>query len=42
MAMGYIKSEFTEPGSIVQVEILGSFYNATILSEPLYDASGLR
>jgi len=38
--MGYIKSEFTEPGSIVQVEILGSFYNATILSEPLYDASG--
>jgi dimethylglycine dehydrogenase len=42
MAMGYIKSEFTEPGSIVQVEILGSFYNATILSEPLYDASGSK
>jgi len=42
MAMGYVKTEFAEPGSIVQVEILGEFYNATILSEPMYDASGSK
>lgn len=40
MAMGYVAAEHAVEGAVVQVEILGEFYNATILGAPVYDASG--
>ncbi len=40
VAMGYVKSEFAAPGTILQVEILGELYDATVLGAPLYDANG--
>jgi len=42
MAMGYVNSEFAEPGSVLEVEILGEFYPAEVLGAPLYDPEGLR
>ena len=40
MAMGYVTTEFSEPGTKLQVEILGKLYDAEILGEALYDANG--
>lgn len=40
MAMGYVTAEHAVEGAVVQVEILGEFYNATILGAPAYDPAG--
>ncbi|CUK17840.1 Aminomethyltransferase [Ruegeria denitrificans] len=40
MAMGYVAAENAAPGTILQVEILGDFYDATVLGAPIYDANG--
>ena len=40
MVMGYVTTEFSEPGTKLQVEILGKLYDAEILGEALYDANG--
>ena len=40
MAMGYISSEYAVEGTVVQIEILGEFYDAKILGAPAYDPTG--
>ena len=40
MAMGYVMAEHAEPGSKLQVEILGEMFDAEVLGAPLYDANG--
>ncbi len=40
MAMGYISTENATPGTKLQVEILGEFYDAEVLGAPIYDANG--
>ena len=40
MAMGYVATEFATPGTTLQVEILGNFHDAQVLSGPIYDANG--
>lgn len=40
MAMGYVSTEHTEPGTILQIEILGKMYDAKILGRPIYDPNG--
>ncbi|WP_170351228.1 GcvT family protein [Ruegeria atlantica] len=40
MAMGYVAADHAAPGTILQVEILGAFYDATVLGAPIYDANG--
>ena len=42
IAMGYVKSEFAKPGTNLQIEILGQFYDAKVLGSPLYDANGAK
>ncbi|WP_170336166.1 GcvT family protein [Ruegeria arenilitoris] len=38
IAMGYVTTECATPGTNLQVEILGAFYDAEVLGSPLYDA----
>lgn len=40
MAMGYVASALAEPGTALQVEILGEFYGAEVLGGPIYDPDG--
>ncbi|WP_424988480.1 GcvT family protein [Microbulbifer sp. S227A] len=40
MAMGYVASALAEPGTALQVEILGEFYDAEVLGGPIYDPDG--
>lgn len=40
VAMGYISTEHSQPGTRVEVEILGQMYSAEIQGPPLYDANG--
>ncbi len=40
MAMGYVAAEHAAPGTALQVEILGEFYDAEVLGGPIYDANG--
>jgi len=40
MAMGYVSTDCAEPGTRLQVEILGEFHDAEIQGAPLYDANG--
>ena len=40
MAMGYVTSEHAIAGTKLQVEILGTFYDAEVLGAPIYDANG--
>ena len=42
MAMGYVASEHAEPGTQLEVEILGEFYSAEVQGAPLYDPEGSR
>lgn len=42
MAMGYVAIEYSEPGTQLDVEILGEFYRAQVQKGSLYDPSGLR
>ena len=42
LALGYVKSEFYEPGRTVHVAILGKPHVARILAEPAFDPSGAR
>jgi dimethylglycine dehydrogenase len=40
MAMGYVTAEHAAPGTTLQVEILGEFYDAEVLGAAAYDANG--
>jgi len=40
MALGYVTAAHAEPGSRLQVEILGEVYEAEVQGAPLYDANG--
>ncbi|MGA1187384.1 MAG: GcvT family protein [Candidatus Puniceispirillaceae bacterium] len=40
MAMGYVETEHARAGTLLQVEILGEFYNAEVLGGPIYDPNG--
>ena len=40
MAMGYVETEHARAGALLQVEILGDFYNAKVLGGPIYDPNG--
>ena len=40
MAIGYISSEHAVEGTVVQIEILGEFYDSKILGAPAYDPTG--
>ena len=42
VALGYVPTEHSKPGTKVQVEILGEMYNAEIQDTPLYDPDGIR
>jgi dimethylglycine dehydrogenase len=42
MAMGYVKTEYAEPGTVLDVEILGERYSAEVQGAPLYDPTGAR
>ncbi len=42
MAMAYVGIEHAEPGSALQVEILGELCDAEILGGPIYDANGVN
>ncbi|MEM7215036.1 MAG: FAD-dependent oxidoreductase [Pseudomonadota bacterium] len=42
MAMAYVDADSSEPGTSVQVEILGEFRDAVVRSEPAYDPEGKR
>jgi dimethylglycine dehydrogenase len=40
MAMAYVQSDHAEPGTMLDVEILGEFYPIKVLGAPLYDPDG--
>jgi len=40
VAMGYVASEHAAADTVLQVEILGQLYDATVQGVPLYDANG--
>ena len=40
MALAYVSAENAEPGTKLQVEILGEYYDAEVQGGPLYDANG--
>lgn len=40
MAMGYVAAEYADPDTRLEVEILGEFYQARVLSAPIYDPNG--
>ncbi len=42
VAMGYVPSELAKDGQKLDVEILGTFYPARIIAQPLYDPDGIR
>jgi len=42
MAMGYVTTGNTVAGTKLQVEILGTFYEAEVQGEPVYDAMGAK
>ena len=42
VALGYVPTEHSKPGTKVQVEILGEMYNAEVQDKPLYDPDGIR
>ncbi len=42
LAMGYVAQPHAAPGTRLQVEILGEFYDAEVLSGAIYDPDGVR
>ena len=42
VALGYVPTKHSKPGTKVQVEILGEMYNAEVQGTPLYDPDGAR
>lgn len=42
MAMGYVDTEYSAPGTQVDVEILGDLYSAVVEGSPVYDPDGTR
>jgi dimethylglycine dehydrogenase len=42
VALGYVPTEFSTPGTKVQVEIIGEMYDAEIQDEPIYDPEGKK
>ena len=42
IALGYVKPEFAEPGTTLDVEILGRARSARVVTMPLYDPENER
>ena len=42
IAMGYVKPEYAEPGTQMQLEIMGKLRNAAVVDMPLYDPENER
>ena len=42
MAMGYVQADHASAGTKLQVEILGEFYEATVLVGAIYDPNGAK
>lgn len=42
LAMAYLPVKLINSSTVLEVEILGEFHNATIVMKPLYDPSGSR
>ncbi len=42
MALGYVPPELAADGTMLEVEINGDFYAASVVAHPLYDANGSR
>ena len=42
MAMGYVETAHSAPGTQLEVEIIGEFYPAVVQENPLYDPDGER
>ncbi|HWT30589.1 MAG TPA: FAD-dependent oxidoreductase [Propylenella sp.] len=42
LAMGYVPASLAADGTPLQVELLGSFYDATVTARPSYDPDGAR
>jgi len=42
LAMAYLPVKLINSSTLLEVEILGEFHNATIVMKPLYDPSGSR
>jgi len=42
MAMGYVETTHSAPGTQLEVEIIGEFYPAVVQENPLYDPDGER
>ena len=42
LAIGYARAEYAQPGTALQIEILGERHNATVLGESPYDPENLE
>ncbi len=42
IALGYVRSDLTTPGTVLEVEVLGARRRAVVAREPLYDPDNLR
>jgi dimethylglycine dehydrogenase len=42
IAMGYVKPEFAKPKTTMDVEILGGYRSAQVVTMPLYDPKNER
>jgi glycine cleavage system aminomethyltransferase T len=40
--MGYVPTSLAADGTPLQVELLGSFYDAVVTAKPSYDPEGTR
>lgn len=42
LALGFVKTEFTAPGTVLDIAVLGRPHRAVLLAEPPFDARGKR
>jgi dimethylglycine dehydrogenase len=42
LALGMVKPEYCEPGSRLEIEILGKTYNATVIADSPFDPKNER
>ncbi len=42
VAMGYVDKEYSNPGTLLSIEILGEMFKATVIGEALYDPQGKK
>jgi glycine cleavage system aminomethyltransferase T len=42
LAYGYLPTDYTKPGTRLQIEVAAKRYEATVEKEPLYDPENLK